>query len=170
MTDTFDYITRFVVIVFGYCLAVLAAGFFLAAILYSQIDVLGYALSDPFFRDVFTEIRDAWDMTGFYAAVLVGGPVLAVMAGGFSFFPALVLIIVSEARGWKSSLPYCIGGLVIGLLAMGTGSLFSIHDQQLAAGIALMTGAFACSGIVGGFVYWLIAGRNAGRFLARPAE
>ncbi len=116
MTDTFDYISRFVVIVFGYCVAVLAAGFFLAAILYSQIDVLGYALSDPFFQDVFNEIRDAWDMTGFYAAVLIGGPVLATMAGGFSFFPAVVLIVISEVRGWKSSLPYCIGGLVIGLL------------------------------------------------------
>ncbi|MCX2695491.1 MULTISPECIES: hypothetical protein [Ochrobactrum] len=170
MTDTFDYITRFVVIVFGYCVAVLAAGFFLAAILYSQVDVLGYAMSDPFFQDIFTEIRDSWDMTGFYAAVLVGGPVLAFMAGGFSFFPALVLIVIAEARGWKSSLPYCIGGLVIGLLAMGTGSLFAITDQQIAASIALLTGAFACSGVVGGFVYWLIAGRNAGRFLARPAK
>ncbi|OYR19875.1 hypothetical protein [Brucella thiophenivorans] len=169
MTDTFDYITRFAIIVFGYCLAVLAAGFFLAAILYSQIDVLGYAMSDPFFEDVFTEIRNSWDTTGFYAAVLVGGPVLAFMAGGFSFFPAVVLIVISEARGWKSSLPYCIGGLVIGLLAMGTGSLFAVADQNIAAGLALMTGAFACSGVVGGFVYWLIAGCNAGRLLSRPA-
>lgn len=170
MTDTFDYIMRFVVIVFGYCIAVLAAGFFLAAILYSQIDVLGYALSGPFFEDVFTEIRDAWNMTGFYAAILVGGPVLAVMAGGFSFFPAMGLIVIGEARGWKSSLPYCIGGLLIGLMAMGTGSLFAFQDQQLAPSIVLMTGTFACSGVVGGFVYWLIAGRNAGRFLVRPVD
>jgi hypothetical protein len=167
LTDTFDYISRFVVIVFGYCVAVLAAGFFLAAILYSQIDVLGYALSDPFFQDVFNEIRDAWDMTGFYAAVLIGGPVLATMAGGFSFFPAVVLIVISEVRGWKSSLPYCIGGLVIGLLGVGAGSLLAVADQRIAASIVLLTGAFACSGIVGGFVYWLIAGRNAGRFLER---
>ncbi len=76
MTDTFDYITRFVVIVFGYCVAVLAAGFFLAAILYSQIDVLGYALSDPFFQDVFTEIRDAWDMTGFTQRFSLAAPCL----------------------------------------------------------------------------------------------
>jgi len=170
LTDTFDYITRFTIIVFGYCIAVLAAGFFLAAILYSQIDVLGYALSDPFFQDVFTEIRGAWDMSGFYAAVLVGGPVLAVMAGGFSFIPALALIVISELRGWKSSLPYCIGGLVIGLLAISTGSLLSVTDRELAASVVLLTGAFAGSGIIGGFVYWLIAGRNAGRFLARPAE
>ncbi|MDT6939920.1 hypothetical protein RI570_07165 [Brucella pseudogrignonensis] len=170
MTDTFDYIMRFAVIVFGYCIAVLAAGFFLAAILYSQVDVLGYALSDPFFEDVFTEIRNGWDMTGFYAAVLVGGPVLAVMAGGFSFFPALALIVVSEVRGWKSSLPYSIGGLIIGLIAIGAGSIFTVNDQPIDAGIILLTGAFACSGIVGGFVYWLIAGRNAGRFLARPAQ
>jgi len=58
---------------------------------------------------------------------------------------------------------------VIGLLGMGTGSLFAVTDQTIAAGLALMTGAFAGSGVVGGFVYWLIAGRNAGRFLERPA-
>ena len=165
MTDTFDYISRFVVIVFGYCLAILMAGFFLAAMLYSQIDVLNYAQSDVFFENTFSEIHNAWNISGFYAAVLVGGPVLAVMAGGFSFFPALVLIVISEVRGWKSSLPYCIGGLLIGLLAIGTGSLFTVTDQQMATGIALMVGAFACSGIVGGFVYWLIAGRNAGKFI-----
>lgn len=170
MTDTFDYICRFAVIIFGFCCAVLAAGFFLAAILYSQVDVLAYAATDPFFQDIFAEIRDSWDMTGFYAAVLVGGPILATMAGGFSFFPALALIVLSEVRGWKSSLPYCVGGLVIGLLAIGTGSLFAIADRQLAGGVALMTAAFACSGIVGGFVYWLIAGRSAGRFSTRPAE
>lgn len=170
MTDTFDYISRFVVIVFGYCLAVLAAGFFLAAILYSQIDVLGYALSDPIFEGDFADMQDAWGMTGFYAAVLVGGPVLAFMAGSFSFFPALVLILIAELRSWNSSLPYCIGGLVIGLLGVGAGSMLAVNDQQISASIALLTGAFACSGVVGGFVYWLIAGRKAGRFLKHPAE
>ena len=56
---------------------------------------------------------------------------------------------------------------MIGLLGVGAGSLLAVADQQIAASIVLLTGAFACSGIVGGFVYWLIAGRNAGRFLER---
>lgn len=166
----FDYIARFVIILLGYCCAALAAGFFLAAILYSQIDVLAYALYDPFFQDIFADVRAAWEITGFYAIVLVAGPVLAIMAGIFSFFPALILIIIGEARGWRASLPYCIGGLVIGLLGIGSESVYALTDQQPAGGIALIAGAFACAGIVGGFIYWFIAGHGAGRLQHRPTS
>lgn len=166
---------RLAAILLGYCCAMLAAGFFLAAIFYSQIDMMGYAQSesigaDPFFESFFVNIGDAWMMGGFYAAVLVGGPVLAVMAGSYSFFPALILIVLGEIRGWRSSLPYCIGGLVIGLLALGTGMFLVVNGQPFSGGTALMTGAFAGAGVVGGFVYWLVAGRNAGRFLERPVK
>ncbi|MBN9044918.1 MAG: hypothetical protein J0H18_04530 [Rhizobiales bacterium] len=168
MNDTFDYISRFVVILFGYCCAVLAAGWFLAAILYSQIDVLAYALADPFLGDVLEDMRAAWDMTGFYAAVLVAGPVLAIMAGSLSFLPAAALILLAEVRGYGSSLFYCVAGALIGLAAAGT----TIPFQETNGGpeMPLLIAAMAGAGIVGGFVYWMIAGRNAGLFLNRPAS
>ncbi|NKW79154.1 hypothetical protein HGG72_00525 [Ochrobactrum pecoris] len=116
MNDTFDYITRFVIIVFGYCCSVLVAGWFLAAILFRTLGV------DSFMNDFVMMASDIdtgslWAATSFWSAVFVGGFVLAAMAGGFSFVPALILIILAEARGYKSSLFYCVAGALIGLAA-----------------------------------------------------
>lgn len=170
MNDTFDYITRFVVIVFSYCCGVLAAGWFLAAILFRTLGI------DPLMNDfisfaavaVDTDGGTYWATTSFWSTVFVGGFALATMAGGFSFVPAFILILLAEVRGYRSSLYCCVAGALIGLAAAGASLPFS--KVQSVQESSLWIAAIAGAGIVGGFVYWLLAGRNAGRLLSRPAE
>ena len=167
MNDTFDYITRFVIVVFGYCCALLAAGWFLAAILFRTLGI------DSFMNDfvMMASDKDAGSFfaaTSFWSAVFVGGFALAMLAGGFSFVPALVLIILAEARGYRSSLYYCVAGTLIGLAAASASLPFS--DTRSVSESSLWIAAIAGAGVVGSFVYWLLAGRNAGRLLSRPAE
>ncbi len=165
MNDTFDYISRFFAVLFGFCCAMLVAGWFLAAILYSRLDLFDLV------RGFFIDLPPGMQQASFTAAVLVGGTVLAALAGGFSFAPAAVFILVAEARGWKSSLAYCLAGLAIGLAASTTRLFIDVDGQTGQAELwrsPLMLAGLASAGVVGGFVYWLVAGRNAGR-LNRPA-
>lgn len=161
MTDTFDYIMRFGAILFGYCVAVLAAGWFWAAILFRSVgfDALIYDFG------MMASLHDAngFMATGFWSSVFVGGFVLATIAGSASFIPAAVVILIAEVRSYRSSLFYCLSGLVIALAGLGTSAFFSSSENTYLE--ANMSAAIIGAGIVGGFVYWLIAGRNAGRFL-----
>ncbi|WP_025090631.1 hypothetical protein [Brucella intermedia] len=167
MNDTLDYIMRFVVVVFGYCCAVLAAGWFLAAILFRTLGI------DSFMNDFVmmagdTDAGSFFAATSFWSTVFVSGFALAVLAGGFSFLPALILIILAEARGYKSSLFYCVAGALIGLAAASASLPFS--DNRSVQESSLWIAAIAGAGVVGSFVYWLLAGRNAGRLLSRPTN
>ncbi|MBC2884150.1 hypothetical protein H7Q97_01900 [Ochrobactrum sp. CM-21-5] len=167
MNDTFDYITRFVIVVIGYCCGVLTAGWFLAAIMFRTLGV-DSLMNDFVMIANDTDAGSLWAMTSFWSSVFVGGFVLAVMAGGFSFLPATIVIILAEARSYRASLFYCVAGVLIGLAAAGAAVPFSTGKglPEMSLWIAATAGA----GVVGGFVYWLIAGRNAGRLFTRPTE
>lgn len=162
MTDIFDYIMRFVAILFGYCAAVLAAGWFWAAILFRSVgfDALIYDFG------MMANLHDASGFmaaTGFWSSVFIGGFVLATIAGSASFIPAALVILIAEVRFYRSSLFYCLAGLAIALAGLGTSAFFSSSESTYLE--VNMSAAIIGAGIVGGFVYWLIAGRNAGRFL-----
>lgn len=165
MNDSFDYITRFVVIVIGYCCGLLAAGWFLAAILFRTLGIDSF-MSDFIMMASDSEAGSLWATTSFWSSVFVGGFVLAALAGGFSFIPAAIVIILAEARGYNASLFYCVSGALIGLAAAGASLPFS--DGRDFPELSLWIAATAGAGIIGSFVYWLIAGRNAGRLLNRP--
>ena len=167
MNDTLDYIMRFVVVVFGYCCAVLAAGWFLAAILFRTLGIDSF-MNDFVMMASDTDAGSFFAATSFWRAGLVSGFALAVLAGGFSFLPALILIILAEARGYKSSLFYCVAGALIGLAAASASLPFS--DNRSVQESSLWIAAIAGAGVVGSFVYWLLAGRNAGRLLSRPTN
>lgn len=167
MNDTFDYITRFVIVVFGYCCAVLAAGWFLAAILFRTLGV-DSLMNDFIMMASDTDAGSFFAATSFWSSVFVGGFALAMLAGGFSFVPALVLIVLAEARGYRSSLYYCVAGTLIGLAAASASLPFS--DTRSVSESSLWIAAIAGAGVVGSFVYWLLAGRKAGRLLSHPAE
>jgi len=62
--------------------------------------------------------------------------------GAVAIFPALIVIVIAEAARMRSFIYYGVGGALVG------------HALQLAA----------AAGIIGGLAYWLIAGRNAGRW------
>ena len=102
-----------------------------------------------------------------------GGGVFQLLVG-FSFFfiallallPAIAVIAVAEAFRLRSVLFYAAAG---GLLAfaLGHGLGFTSVPPDLA--LAPLVEAFAASGIVAGLAYWLIAGRDAGRWCERVA-
>ena len=103
------------------------------------------------------------------------GAMGVMMAFGFVFLtasallPVLLVIVFAEAVPIRSVLFYAVAGAGLGLMLH-----FSLNDWDTRAFTA---GAFArreleimvAAGIAAGFVYWLIAGRNAGRWRAAPA-
>jgi hypothetical protein len=77
--------------------------------------------------------------------------------GMISFLPSLVVIVAAELFRWRSILFWLAAGGLVGVLAAqvtrGWGGLDFMDD--------LFTPCLA-AGFVGGFVYWLIAGRDSG--------
>lgn len=101
------------------------------------------------------------------AKAFVVALIASMIVGAVAGIPALIMIVLAEAFGWRSLVLHLVVGAAIGLVAfrlhLGTGP---IEDMQ-AAKIG------AAAGAVGGFVYWLIAGRTAGfapRRLREPAS
>lgn len=91
-----------------------------------------------------------------------------VFVSGFALLPALVVMLVTEALSIRSALAYAIGGALVGvacylgLVPFDPATLR--FDGVVRRHLEIMTGA----GIVGGLVYWLIAGRNAGAWRDPP--
>jgi H+/Cl- antiporter ClcA len=90
--------------------------------------------------------------------------------GATAFVPAVLLVVVAEVMRLRSLLYYAAAGAVVGLasyfgsnvelrLENTTDVAPAFHPLQLAA----------AAGIVGGLAYWLLAGRNAGRW-REPAQ
>ncbi|WP_343313259.1 hypothetical protein AAIB41_10355 [Brucella sp. BE17] len=161
MHDTSDYISRFMTILIGYCLAVLASGFSLAII----ILILSGSIS--FLHDLRALIADP-QTAGFWSAIWRGGTMMSTFAGAFSFIPALILIIFAEACKKRPPQFYGLSGVVIATAAAGTAMLFTSGLSIIAA--LFLFASYAFAGLIAGFVYWLIAGRNAGRLANRPAQ
>lgn len=86
-------------------------------------------------------------------------------AFALTFLPALALIAIAETFDIRSVLYYGFGGLAIGALAyFGVRESISVQLENTTdlTPVAFSRTMIAASGIIGGFVYWLIAGRKAG--------
>ena len=91
--------------------------------------------------------------------------IFAVMDQGLLLFasltviPALLVVFVGEIARIRSIVYYLVGGG----LALAAIPLLARYGQGGAVGTseALVWQVFATAGFAGGFVYWLIAGRNA---------
>lgn len=83
----------------------------------------------------------------------------ALLSSGFSIIPALLVAIIGEVSRIRSGLYYIVGGgaalAAVPLLA-GYG-----ESGQFALPSPIVWQVFGTAGFVGGFVYWLIAGRTA---------
>jgi fumarate reductase subunit D len=138
---------RIIVIFFALMVAIVAAGIVLAVGIVAPD--WGGVDSDPFERVSFFIIS-------FFATSFVGA---------VAILPALVVVVITEAARLRHILYYGVGGALVGL-ASYYGSDISIRLENTTdvapVGNALQLAAAA--GIVGGIVYWLIAGRNAGRW------
>jgi len=77
-----------------------------------------------------------------------------------AFIPAMIVILLGEAFSWRSILYYALTGGAIGLFF---GTILPTDEPGrvfLTRGAEIMAGA----GVAAGLVYWLFAGRNAGRW------
>jgi hypothetical protein len=87
--------------------------------------------------------------------------VVAVIIGVIAVLPTALIIVIAEAFSWRSMLFYAaLGGALALILSHGLdvpkrisqSDAFFLHELQV----------LAASGIAGGLVYWLFAGRRAG--------
>ena len=138
---------RIIVIVFALILAIIAAGITLAIAIVAP-DWAGVD-ADPVERLSFF-------IVSFFATSFVGA---------VAILPAALLIVIAEAARLRSFLYYGIGGALVGL-ASYYGSDISVRLENTTdfAPVANALQLAAAAGIIGGLVYWLIAGRNAGRW------
>jgi hypothetical protein len=138
---------RLFVIFFCLFLAIVAAGFALA---------LGVMLPD-----VVTLSTDPVEHFTFFAASFFATS----FVGYVAFVPALVLIAIAETFNIRTIFYYAIAGAGIGLFAYyGSNISVAVENSTDMPPVAFSLQLVAAAGIIGGFVYWLFAGRNAGRW------
>jgi hypothetical protein len=91
-----------------------------------------------------------------------------IFVSGFALLPALLIALITEVFSIRSVLAYAIGGGVVGLacyLGLIPFDPETFHFEGIVRRhLEIMTGA----GIVGGVIYWMIAGRNAGAWRRPP--
>jgi hypothetical protein len=137
-------IGRLFVILFGFLAACLVAGIIVVcAVLFPEFSDFGEGPIDP----------------GAFNIVLGFG---FIIISGFALLPAMIVAAITEAFYIRGALTYAVGGGLVGL-ACYLGLVPFDTETLRFEGIVrrhleIMTGA----GIVGGLIYWMIAGRNAG--------
>jgi hypothetical protein len=140
---------RIVVIFFALIVASMAAGIALA---------IGIMVPDWPAMDTDPVERVQFFVVSFFATSFVGAVAMA---------PAVLLIVLAEALRMRSVIYYGVAGALVGL-ASYFGSDISVRLENTTdvtpVGHALQLAAAA--GIIGGVVYWLIAGRRAGAWRA----
>lgn len=133
-------------IIFGFVLACLAGAITQVLFVITPADL--YAL----------EGGERWEQAGRALAVALSAATqFAVFSAPFAGV-AILIGSLQRFRGWGY---YVFAGLAIALL--GFAVLYAAEESSeftIANGYALA--AFAFSGIIAGYVYWLIAGRSAG--------
>lgn len=128
------YLVRFAAIVAGYLVASLAASVFVYALMLA--------------RQPYEPAGPPLTPTGHLLLLLVG----TAFAARLHLVPAALVILIGEMLGRRDWLFYALGGAVIGFVMV---ALMPDAAYVEAAFRLEMTGA----GVVGGFFYWLTAGR-----------
>jgi len=152
MSLFFSIIWRLIVICFGLLIA-----FFAAAM------VMSYGISSGLFVEVFgVDTFEAIDETDWgYAILLIAtvgiGFVTSFQLASLALLPIIVVIAATEMMRWN--------GMVTHLVLGGVSALFVVFTQlppetTPSEGTLIVTLAM---GFIGGFFYWLIAGRGAGK-------
>src|SRR5215475_14737127 len=143
-------IVRLFVIAFAFLAACLVAGMIIVtAVLFPEFSDLG---AGPVDQGVFQ--------------ILVGFGFIFI--SGFALLPAAIIALITEAFSIRSVLAYAIGGAVVGLACYLSLVPFDTDTLRFEGivrrHLEIMTGA----GIVAGLMYWMIAGRTAGRWRVPP--
>ena len=146
-------IGRIFIVLFSVIIAIVMAGLTLAfGVIAPELSNFD---SDPIERAMFFIV--AFFATGF--------------AGAFSILPALVLIGLAEGFNIRTFLYYAAAGAALGYLAYFS-SGFGIRFEETTdiAPVTHPVELIVASGIAGGLMYWLLAGRNAGRWRGSQSD
>ena len=136
-------IGRLLMMIFAYALACVAASFvFTVGALTPHWDDVSLAGLPP---------------EAIWAIVAIGAPIIGFVA----FLPALLIVAVAEGFGGRSVILYAAMGGALAL-ALSYGIDLTGDVGEPATYFAREREVLAASGIAGGLVYWLIAGRKAG--------
>jgi hypothetical protein len=92
-----------------------------------------------------------------WAVVGIGASII----GGTALLPALLLIALTEGFAWRSIVLYGVLGGALAL-ALTYGIDIAGYVRRPDSMLAHAREVLAASGIAGGLVYWLFAGRKAG--------
>jgi hypothetical protein len=85
--------------------------------------------------------------------------------GAVGVLPAALVIAISEAARMRSLIYYGVGGALVALASYyGSDIAFQLENTTDVTPVANALQLAAAAGILGGLAYWLIAGRNAGRW------
>ena len=143
-------IGRIIVIIFAVILASLAAGIMLA---------IGIIAPDWTTMDSDPVERVTFFVVAFFATSFIGA---------VAIFPALLLIAVAEAMRIRNILYYAVAGAVVGLASyLGSNISLRLENTTDVTPVGHVLQLAAAAGIIGGLVYWAIAGRKAGAWRAR---
>ena len=145
MNRVLAYIFRFIIIALGFLLAIAAATLFLFAMLWAGVINEGLA-GDEMMK----------------VAFVLAFPLAIATAGHHALFPFIAFAIAAEITSWRSWLTHMLGGMAVALV------VFALNFEKTEPGSGFFALALA-AGAVGGTVYWLVSGRNAGRHLQSPA-
>jgi hypothetical protein len=142
-------IGRLFVILFGFLTASLVAGMIVVgAVLFPE----------------FSDLGDVVDQSALNIVLGFG----FIFVSGFALLPAMLLVAITEAFYVRGALTYAVGGGLVGLacyLGLVPFDPATFHFEGIVRRhLEIMTGA----GIIAGFVYWMIAGRNAGAWRRPP--
>ncbi|HJS60470.1 MAG TPA: hypothetical protein VJ800_01840 [Pseudolabrys sp.] len=138
---------RIIVIVFGLLAAIIVAGITLAiGIVLPELAAMD---SDPIERVIF-----------FFAAFFATALVVI-----FALLPAALVVAISEVLRMRSFIYYGVGGALVALASYyGSDISVQLENTTDVPPVANALQLAAAAGILGGLAYWLIAGRNAGRW------
>ena len=88
--------------------------------------------------------------------------------GAVAILPAAIVIALSEVARMRSFIYYGVGGALVALASYyGSDISVQLENTTDVTPVANALQLAAAAGILGGLAYWLIAGRNAGRWRER---
>lgn len=156
------FIIRMIAICFGIFAALIAASIFLSFGTFS-------GMFEQFFADLNYVFEGDLQDTGPLVSILV------ILLGFFSSFyvasiallPMVIAIAIAELMRWQGlTTNLVLGGFVS--LFTGITSFASTHETSLPSDGTLVV--LLAAGFIGGFFYWLIAGRSAGKWMGEPKQ
>ena len=167
MTKLEDWLRRYPMVAATLVVALAGLALTLTAPAATRWVVGGYALVVAAMH-AYQMVRDML-RGNFGLDILAVTAVVSTVAVG-DVWAALIVVLITEAFSIRSVLIYAVGGAIVGaacylgLVPFDTSTMR--FEGIVRRHLEVMTGA----GIVAGFIYWLIAGRNAGvwRGVPRP--